>query len=144
MALKYVSSRGALETSAIDGPLRHEQAEASAEGGEQQRFGHELADERGAWRAQRGPHRDLAIAAGVLHEQQVGDVGAGDEQHERHGAGEQVNRVVDRGVEEADEGRCDPERPCGGRALRGPGVDRAGFDSGPGLRAWSGRRELAP
>ncbi len=33
----------------------------------------------------------------------------------------------------ADERRCDPERPCGGRALRGPGVHRAGFDSGSGF-----------
>jgi len=51
-----------------------------------------LADEPPARRAERGPNRQLPLARGRPGEHQVGDVGAGDEQHERHGAEDDENR----------------------------------------------------
>ena len=45
--------------------------------------------------AERRADGDLALAAGGAHQQQVGDVGAGDEQHEADGAGEHEQRLAD-------------------------------------------------
>ena len=51
-----------------------------------QRFGEELPNDRRARRAERGANADFLRAMRRAVEQQVGDVGAGDEQHEEHGA----------------------------------------------------------
>ena len=46
----------------------------------------QLADDAPARRADRHPHRDFPRPVGGPRQQQVGDVGAGNQQHERHGA----------------------------------------------------------
>ena len=48
---------------------------------EQQALAEHLADHRPATRAQRGAERELRLPGGAPHQQQVGHVGAGDEQH---------------------------------------------------------------
>ena len=49
---------------------------------QQHAFGQQLADDAAAAGADRGADRDLALPAGGADQQQVGDVGAGDQQHE--------------------------------------------------------------
>ncbi len=63
-----------------DGAARHRQ---------QQALDHQLADQPRATGAERSPHRELAPPPGCAHQQEVGHVGAGDEQHEPDGAEEQ-------------------------------------------------------
>ncbi len=55
-------------------------------------FGQQLPDDAPAAGAERGPHRQLARAHGRAREQQVGDVGAADEEHESDDAEEQHRR----------------------------------------------------
>ena len=51
-----------------------------------QAFGQQLCDQAAAAGAQRGPHRQFPPACGALGEQQIGDVGASDQQHQCDGA----------------------------------------------------------
>ena len=60
----------------------HHEAERPAGQREQPALGQELPDHRPAARAQRGAERELALPDRRPHQQQVGDVGAGDHQHE--------------------------------------------------------------
>ena len=53
----------------------------------------ELPDEAAAPGADGESHGDLAPAAGRAHEKQIGDVGAGDEQHEPDGAEQHEQRL---------------------------------------------------
>ena len=66
----------------INAELRQPQAGDAAEEGQHQAFGDQLPDQAPAAAADRGAHRQLALARGRSHQQQVGDVGAGDQQHE--------------------------------------------------------------
>ena len=59
-----------------------DQAEHAAGQRQHDALGEQLADDAAARAADRGADRDLAPASGRAHEQQVGDVGAGDEQDE--------------------------------------------------------------
>ena len=54
----------------------------AAERREHDALGNELADDPAAAGSQCGAHRDLPLTCGAAHQQQVGDVGAGNEQHE--------------------------------------------------------------
>ena len=59
---------------------------------EHQALGQELAHDPPGGATQRHPHRQLLLARRGADQQQVGDVGAGDQQHERHGAHEREDR----------------------------------------------------
>ncbi len=67
----------------VEGPLGDEEAGGAAHDGEQKAFGQQLADDAQAARAQRGADGDFLFAGGGAREQQVGDVGAGDQQNQR-------------------------------------------------------------
>ena len=62
-------------------------------------LGQQLAHDAAAARADGGAHGNLAPPAGRAHEQQVGDVRAGDQQHEADGADEHQQRRADVGDE---------------------------------------------
>ena len=64
----------------------------ATEGGDQQGLGHELAREASAARAERRAHRELLASPRGPRQQQVRDVGAGDEQHARGYAQQQQER----------------------------------------------------
>ena len=72
---------------------------ASAAAGEHEALGEHLADEPPAAAAERRAHRQLPLARGRAHEQQVRDVGARDQQHERH----RPHQREDRGPHVGDE-----------------------------------------
>ena len=57
-----------------------------ADGCEQQSLGHELRAQPPSARAERAAHRDLALAGSRAGEEQIGDVGARNEQDEQHRA----------------------------------------------------------
>jgi hypothetical protein len=65
-----------------------EQAGKSAAKREQRALGQQLAQQPAPPRAQRQPHRDLPSAGERPGQQQIGHVGAGDEQDDRRDAGE--------------------------------------------------------
>ena len=58
-------------------------------------LGQHLAHDPPLPRAERRADRELAVAAGGAHQQQVGDVRAGDEQHEQDAALQHVQRRAD-------------------------------------------------
>ena len=68
-----------------DAPQSNQDANAAAEPGQQQAFGQELLDHAAAPGAERESYRHFAAAPGGPRQQQVGDVGAGDDQHEADG-----------------------------------------------------------
>ena len=93
----------------IERPLRDEQAGDRAERGEHDRLGEQLRDQLAAVRADRQPHRHFRGAAGAAHEQQVGNVGARDQQH-RAGDDEQDRQRRARFVRRSCSGRGGPAR----------------------------------
>ncbi len=70
---------------------RGEQAEETAEGREDQALGEQLLDEPAATGAEGRPDRHLLLAAAGPGQQEVGHVGAGDEEHQAH-AGEEEHQ----------------------------------------------------
>jgi hypothetical protein len=85
-------------------------ARGRAGGGEEDALGEELPDDAAAARAEGDADGDLAPARGGAREQQVGDVGAGDEQHAADGSEEDVDRrahVADDLVAERDQDDAD-------------------------------------
>ncbi len=93
------SSRGTLGgLSVISAPqrdVRQRETDDGADAGEQQAFGEELTNQAAAARAHRGAHGELGRAHGAAREQQVGDVAAGDQQHERDRAEQHVEPLTD-------------------------------------------------
>ena len=65
----------------VQGPLGDHDAERRAEQGQQHRLGQQLPDELPAVGANRQAHRHFSGTAGAAHQQQVRDIGAGDEQN---------------------------------------------------------------
>ena len=65
-------------------PDGEQRAGGCAQHGEKHRFGHELSDETSPTRAEGQPRGDLGSAEGRPGEKQVRQVGARDQQHERH------------------------------------------------------------
>ena len=84
----------------IERPFRDDQPGHRAERREQDRFGQQLRDQLAAVRADRQAHGHFRGAAGAAHQQQVGDVRAGDQQH-RAGDGQQDDQRRARFVVEA-------------------------------------------
>ena len=74
--------RGREQREEAQQPDGQQQAERAADHGEQQRLGDELSEQPAAAGAERRAHRHLPLPGDRAREQQVGDVGAGDEQHE--------------------------------------------------------------
>ena len=103
--VRFSSSRGR-ELEETHAKSRERQPGGAGDEREQQALGEELTDDLPARRAERQAHRDLARAGGAARQQQVGDVGAGDEQQE------------DDRAHESREHR--PDRPAGGEVAKGP------------------------
>ena len=70
----------------VESEEREKQPHCTARGGEEQAFGKELPDEAGAGRAERQPKGDFLLSHGGPRQEQIGDVGTGDKEHERNGA----------------------------------------------------------
>ena len=62
-------------------PVRQHQSKAGSEQGQQGALGQQLPDQPYPIGAEREPDRDLTAALVGAYEEQVGDVGAGDQQH---------------------------------------------------------------
>ena len=71
---------------------RDAQPRDAAGGREHQAFGQHLAHQAAALGAERGAQADLALARRAARQQQVGDVDAGDEQHQRDRADQREQR----------------------------------------------------
>ena len=69
-----------------DAGIGERQPEARTGAGEYGGFGQRLADQRPTAAAHRGAYREFPFAQGGAHQQEVGDVGAGDQQEEDHRA----------------------------------------------------------
>src|SRR4029078_11736665 len=79
----------------VDSKLRESEAEQCAAGSQHETFGEHLTDESAATAAKRGSYGELALTRRRTNEQQIGNVGAGDQQDERDGAHERENRRAD-------------------------------------------------
>ena len=112
------------------------QAGGGADAGEHQALGQQLAHDPGRPRAERGAHRHLALARFRAREQQVGDVGAGDQQQEADRAEEQP----DRAAHGADDFLA--QRQHHGVELHLRGIEALARSSSP--RACADRRGPAP
>ena len=75
--------------------LGEDDAERRAEQADDRRLREQLPDDAQAAGAKGGPNRDLAMAYRRPREQQVGDVRAGDHQHERHRAHHRQDHELD-------------------------------------------------
>jgi hypothetical protein len=78
-----------------DGRLGNAESCSAAEDREQGAFGEELAYQPLPSSAQGGADGDLLVASGGAREQQVGDVGAGDQQNQRDGAEQHQQGAAD-------------------------------------------------
>ena len=76
-------------------PRRDQQACGAADQAEQQAFGQHLAQQSTPPGAERRPNRELALPRGGAREQQVRDVGAGDQQDEAHRTEQDDQRPLD-------------------------------------------------
>ena len=107
--------------------LGHQQAENAAEDSDQDAFGEELADEAGPAGAEGGADGDFFLASGGAGEQEVGDVGAGDEQHEADRAEQHEHGAADIAYDhflDADDGHAEGAVPLAFDAhATGDGVD---------------------
>ena len=85
---------GAAASSAATVHPREQQAEGRANGRQQQAFGEQLANQAPPPGAERRADRDFPSRPGA-REQEVGDVRAGDEQHDQDRGGEHLQRAAD-------------------------------------------------
>ena len=115
MSRRGASTRG--NVCAIDaaeqrhGGRRHQDAGRAAEQSEHGGLDEQLAAQAPGCRADGGAHRELASAMAGAREQQIGDIRAGDEQHQPDGAEHREHnrpRVADEIVFD----RQHPERPA--------------------------------
>ena len=79
---RYTASVASCDDEELAAPLRDDHSGGRAHGGEQQAFDQELARQTSARRAEREAHAPFVAARGGAREQQIGDVGARDQQHE--------------------------------------------------------------
>ena len=98
-------------------PLREREPGAGRDRREQQRFDEQLAHEAPAARAERQPDGDFGAPIGGAGDEQAGDVGAGDEQHQAHRQREHEQEAghradgVGREAQRLLAGDGDPARP---------------------------------
>ena len=95
-------SRGDEADEETGSPEGEEQAECAADEGEQQGLGEDLADDAGAAGAEGEAGGELALAGGGFGEEEVGEVGAGDEKDEDDYSHEDVQRLLIDGAEVGD------------------------------------------
>jgi len=76
-------------------PVRQREAACTTGAAEHEGFGEELPDEPRAARAERGAHGNFARAPARARKQQVGDIHARDQQHERNGGEHHEERRTD-------------------------------------------------
>src|SRR5262245_40948823 len=74
--------------------MSEEQSEGGAREREQNAFGQKLPNQSGSARAQRQPHPDLVSPGGAPRQQQVRDVGAGDQHDSAHDGHENEQRLA--------------------------------------------------
>ena len=67
------------------------QSSDAAGGRQKQALAEHLTNDASALRAERRPDAELSLTDGASCQQQVGDVDAGDEQHQQHRAGKNVH-----------------------------------------------------
>ena len=78
----------------VEEPRRQERTESAAGERDDQALDQQLPDDGAAGGAHRGPHGQLALARAAARQQQVGDVGAGDQQQEPHRAQQQPQPLL--------------------------------------------------
>ncbi len=109
-------------------PHRQQQSAQPASAGEHQAFDHQLPDDARATGADRQPDGHFLLPADRAREQQVGHIGARDQQHQRHGAEQHQQRranvlhdLILRAVDQRADvlvGRLDTLPRAGGRWCR--------------------------
>ena len=82
------------EIEPADAEDAEDKTEGAAENAEQDAFDEELADDAPAGGAERGADGHLTLAADGAAEHHVGDVGAGDEEHERNRASMRMKTIL--------------------------------------------------
>ena len=87
------SGRNHCQKEAI-GPGRKKNSQHARQGGEQQAFEEELADQSRPPGAERQAHRKFPLPCGAAREQKVRDVRAGDQQHQGHNGHEHPERLL--------------------------------------------------
>ena len=87
--------RGSKGKQRIQSPAREQHAGQAAAEREENAFSQELADEPGPAGAKCGADRNLAVPRGRAREKEVGDIGAGDEQHAADRAEQGVEHSAD-------------------------------------------------
>ena len=75
--------------------VREAERQHTGERGDDDRFGHLQPNELARGRADRAAHREIALASFGAHEEQIGDVGARDEQHDPDGGEQHPERPRD-------------------------------------------------
>ena len=65
-----------------DEPFREDDADRAGNNGQHRGLQQQMADQLAATRAERRPHRELAPTRRRARHEQIGDIGAGDRQHE--------------------------------------------------------------
>ena len=81
-------------------PEGHRETSGTAQRGQDDALGQDLTDDAAAGGPERGAHRDLLLSLMRSGEQQVGDVGAGDQQNERDGAEQNQQRRAARALDQ--------------------------------------------
>ena len=83
------------DTSTCAKRARHDHSERGADRREQHALDEQLAHDAAARRADRQPHGDLALAGGRASQQQIREVGAGDQQHQSGGREQHDQRLAE-------------------------------------------------
>ena len=105
---------------------RHHEADHAARDGEQDALDERLCDDLPARRADRQPQRRLAAPRRRAREQQVGDVGAGDQQHQAADAEQDAQAAAVLLLHDADAAAAGNRSTCCGRAWMTSGIHFAG------------------
>jgi hypothetical protein len=79
----------------VDGPARQQETQHPADHRDRDGLGERLLDEAPPARAERGPHRELTVPRRGPNQEKVGHVGAGDQQDQENGAGQEKQRGAD-------------------------------------------------
>ena len=121
----------------MESPRRQDDPDDACGEGEQRALREQLPDEPPTSRAERAPDRHLPASRSGAREQEIGRVGAGDQQHQGDGTRQYKKApadVADRGIpEQRDvEAGVEDRSPAGGRSRRAAaGIGLARHDSLP-------------
>ena len=105
---------GGISATMASSSIADSSAPSSAAGErDDQALGEQLPDDGAAGGAHRGPHGQLALARAAARQQQVGDVGAGDQQQEPDGSQQQPQPLLGRVADEVVAEGLDTDGPPG-------------------------------